>query len=252
MWAHTLILSLLAVPDRNTSLKISYWRLSSDLVSFLSFVHRCKARAELSYVHLPRLSASQALNELNPIPEKGSLASFASPPGLYSRLTIFGCISLLCLCLILILASYFNYLTPLPLLLRRFQSTQSQLVTRKDWWSSPRAWSQWIRVNWPYYKSTYLRKLLTKPKKGQLQLCCRFPSPESFHTLGWESLQGIGKNSFTHLFIHWWFPYLLRWLGRIFFSFRQRGFDVVQEFRLYVEGGGRSRKTCLDGPIECG
>ena len=114
MWAHTLILSLLAVPDRNTSLKISYWRLSSDLVSFLSFVHRCKARAELSYVHLPRLPTSQALNEWNPIPEKGSLASFASPPGLYSRFTVFGCISFLCLCLILILASYFNYLTPLP------------------------------------------------------------------------------------------------------------------------------------------
>ena len=85
------------------------------------------------------------------------------------------------------------YFTLPPLLLRRFQSTQSQLVTRKDWWSSPRAWSQWIRVNWPYYKSTYLRKLLTKPKKGQLQLCCRFPSPESFHTLGWESLPRLDQ-----------------------------------------------------------
>ena len=121
---------------------------------------------------------------MRPIPEKGSLASFASPPGLYSRFTVFGCISLLCLCLILILASYFNYLTPQPLLLRRFQSTQSQLVTRKDWWSSPRAWSQWIRVNWPYYKSTYLRKLLTKPKKGQLQLSIPFSRELSHSGMG--------------------------------------------------------------------
>ncbi len=33
---------------------------------------------------------------------------------------------------ILIPGNYSDYLTPLPLLLRRFQSTQSQLVARKD------------------------------------------------------------------------------------------------------------------------
>lgn len=98
----------------------------------VQFKEQCKVadRGALPLRHQARERTS--FSAVPSFPEKGYLASFASPPGLYSRFTVFGCISLLCLCLILILASYFNYLTPPPLLLRRFQSTQSQLVTRKD------------------------------------------------------------------------------------------------------------------------